>query len=31
VKTQIGLNWLMQARRGERRLDWLSAGDAAAL
>jgi ADP-ribose pyrophosphatase len=31
VKTQIGLNWLMQARRGERRLDWLSAGDAAAV
>jgi ADP-ribose pyrophosphatase len=31
VKTQIGLNWLVQVQSGKRRLDWLSAADAAGL
>jgi ADP-ribose pyrophosphatase len=31
VKTQIGLNWLLQAQSGTRQLQWLSAEDAAAL
>ncbi len=31
VKTQIGLNWLLQAQSGTRQLDWFSAQDAAGL
>jgi ADP-ribose pyrophosphatase len=31
VKTQIGLNWLLQAQSGTRQLQWLSAEDAAGL
>jgi ADP-ribose pyrophosphatase len=31
VKTQIGLNWLLQVQSGARQLDWLSAAQAAGL